>query len=144
MNRKELIDIIMNLPNEDSMRLILETLDDRVLSDIRQKILPHWADGKYGSWSHDDSLLVDLFDNLGKRHYTYKDGYTGDMETDYVSFIRCRCCGEELIQDEHFHDGRYSHVFAMCKVTSELMNKSKSEEDWRKKVNEYIREKENV
>jgi len=132
------IDIIMRHQPEKILRLVLEELQPYQLASIRSKLSPHWTDGKYGEWSHNDNLFSVCFKDVGKKTITYRDG-CGDLESGYVSHTRCLLCGEELINDKEFSDSRYSHLFSSCAVSARLRWAAKDEAEFRVKVAEFIK-----
>lgn len=133
------IEIIMNHPPDDVVRLILEQLDDWQVSRIRSALEPHWSDGMYGKWSYTDPLLKEVYTDSGKDWVTSRDTYSGDVERDLVNISECKLCGEALINDEIFASEFYSHLFAKCKIAGKLMKSSKSEDEFREKVSQVIK-----
>jgi len=132
------IEIIMKYPLDQVVRHILEEMKPHEIASIRSKLKPHWTDGKYDKWSHNDPLFKICFKDLGLKTISYKDGYTGDMETDTVKHIQCKFCNEELVQDKDYHDNRYSHLFAFCPVLAKLRWEANSEEEFRNMVKEKL------
>jgi hypothetical protein len=133
------IEIIMDHPLDDVVRLILKHMEDWKVSRIRGELKPHWSDGMYGNWSTEDPLLKVVFVPSGKDWVTSRDTYSGDVEREFVNISECKLCGEALINDERFASEFYSHLFAKCKIAGKLMKVSKSEDEFREKVSQVIK-----
>lgn len=133
------IETIMQWPVIEIIPLILEALEPWQIGKIRNKLKPHWADGSYGKWSHEDPLFEEVFVDGGKHLVNYRND-VDDWENDYFNHCKCQLCGELLLNSESFTDSRYSHLFANCTVASNLRVSSNSEEEFRIMVTNKIKE----
>ena len=134
------IDIILNSLNDRQIiRLILEEMPDHKVANIRCKIEPHWADGKYGTWSHQDELFQICFGKPFNKRIELEDIY-GKPEIENIKYQKCLLCGEEIQTDPEVHNYSYSHLFGRCTKSLSLMNTTDSEKEYRLAIKYFIDE----
>ncbi len=136
------IDRILKEEPKTILKLILEEMQGYQLANMRFKIAPHWADGKYGTWSHSDPLFNTVFHKPERINIPTRDSLSGDRSIDSVLHVKCKLCDETIINDKDYHDGRYSHLFADCVVTSRLRHEASSESEFRMAVAKELESRE--